>query len=91
MEGAGKDAMKRLIVQAVDALSVIGVLVLLVGGLVGGYQAGGGPGAIGGLLAAFVASIVIFGALFIFLEMNQALRDIRRLLESGAGARGSGP
>ena len=73
--------MKRLIVGSIEILSLVLIAIFLLMGLVGGYQAGGVLGALIGIIVSFAFSVVIFGALFILLEMSDALRAIRQLLE----------
>jgi hypothetical protein len=74
--------MKQLIVQSLEKLSTACVVVLLLAGLIIGYQMADATGAIVGLVIAFFISVVTFGMLFIALEANQNLRDIRSLLQS---------
>lgn len=82
--------MKRLIVRAVDTISVLGVVLFLLGGLIGGYQAGEVLGAIVGLIVSFIFAASIFGALFVLLEMNENLRSARELLERQINTQGAG-
>jgi chromate transport protein ChrA len=73
--------MKRLIAQSLDMLSTVLVVVILVRGLIGGYQMGGAVGALIGLVAAFLMSVLVFGALFTLLDMAESLRTMRGLIE----------
>ena len=73
--------MKRLIVGSIEILSLVLIAIFLLIGLIGGYQAGDVLGALIGVIVSFAFSVVIFGALFTLLEMSDALRAIRQLLE----------
>ena len=75
--------MKRLIVRTLEMFSVVAIILILVIGLGVGYARGNTEGAIVGLIIAFLLSVMTFGALFILLEMNQSLREIRDLLQKG--------
>lgn len=76
--------MKRLIVRTLEVLSSVIIVIMWVSGAVGGYgaapAAGVDPwlGALGGLLGAFVFSSLLFGFLFVLLEMNENMRAIRQ-------------
>ena len=79
--------MKRLIVRLLEGLSIIIAGILLLVGFLVGREMGqnvGAPieGAIVGLIVALVVDVLIFGALFIFLEMNESLREIVKILKS---------
>jgi hypothetical protein len=81
--------MKRLIVGSIEALSTIVILLMLLGGLIGGMEQGHYAGnallgAVVGLAMAFAAAVLVFGVLFILLEMNENLRAIRAALERQA-------
>ena len=78
--------MKRLVVGSLELFCTIFAIGLLVVGTVYGYdigintKIGGIGGALIGLLMAFGVSVLTFGAIFTLLEINESLRDIRRLL-----------
>lgn len=84
--------MKRLIVSSIEPLSAVVIVLMLMVGLIGGagvgYHLGGAAlavvGAILGVIAYFALAVLIFGALFILLEMDESLRAIRALLERQA-------
>jgi hypothetical protein len=81
-DNEGGATVKRLIVGSIEMLSVILSVLSLLIGLFSGWAAAGLWGALGGLIVAFVGTIVIFGALFILLEMNESLRAIRQQLDA---------
>ena len=80
--------MKRLIVGWLETLSLglFGLLILVCA--IVGYTVGDGGGLIGGLVVGVTLGVVVFGGLFILLEMNQHLRQIRLTL-SGNGSNNS--
>lgn len=73
--------MKRLIVGSIEILSMILIAIFLLMGLIMGYAGGEILGSLVGVVVSFAFSVVVFGALFILLEMSEALRAIRQLLE----------
>ncbi|MFI5022662.1 MAG: hypothetical protein ACHQRJ_13545 [Alphaproteobacteria bacterium] len=86
--------MKRLIVGSIQALSTIIIVLLLISGLIigaaAGYQHGAAAAVIGallGLIASYVSACLIFGALFILLDIDDSLRAIRGLLERQGAAK----
>jgi heme/copper-type cytochrome/quinol oxidase subunit 3 len=72
---------KRLVVGTIEALASISTTALVLAGLVVGHVAGGMVGALLGGAAAFLAVVIVFGALFILLEMNERPDAIRVALE----------
>ena len=78
--------MKRLVVATLEALSILlmGVWILASGGAA--YVAAGKSVAagIGGLVGGFLVSVVVFGVLFIILEMNENLRRLVKLSEDNS-------
>ena len=77
--------MNRLIVGSIEILSFVLIVIFILVGLISGFQGGGAVGAVAGFVVSFAAAVVVFGALFILLEMNESLRAIRRLLEAQGG------
>lgn len=72
--------MKHFMVQTLEKLSILIVCLVLIAGLVGGYNSNGGLGAVLGLIGSLLFSVFFFGILFILLEMNESLRAIRQQL-----------
>lgn len=66
--------MKTIVVKSFDIFCQFGVIVLLLIGIVGGYSASGIGGAIAGLLFSAIASILIFGVLFLVMEIRDNTR-----------------
>jgi hypothetical protein len=72
----------NFVVSSLEAIAVIGFLLFPVGGLLGGLGSGGPVGGIVGLFVATVVGVVVFGALFLFIQNNQTLKEIRDLLKA---------
>ncbi len=73
--------MKDLIINSLEVLCKIGVLLLLIAGAGLGGSTGNPYMAIAGLVLAFIASIIIFGLLFLLIDINDNIREIKYLLE----------
>ncbi len=80
--------MKRLIVKCVEIVSYIGFFAFIIGGASGGYQrvadlGGIKPvwGALLGAILGFIAAIIVFGVLFLLLDIADNTRRTRELLE----------
>lgn len=76
---------KRLIIGALDVLSsLLAVLMLLAGTVIGGragaVEGAAIVGAVAGFLISFVVVMIMFGTLFLLLEINGNLRAIRTAL-----------
>lgn len=74
--------MKRLIIGTLEVFSHGLIILFLLAGLVLGYEAGDLIGAVVGVVAAFLLSVMIFGLLFIALDISESLREIRELLQN---------
>jgi hypothetical protein len=80
--------MKRFIVRCVEVLSYVGFFAFIVAGASGGYQrvadlGGVKPvwGAVLGAVLGFIAAIVVFGMLFLLLDIADNTRRTRELME----------
>ncbi|MGB9152069.1 MAG: hypothetical protein WCD70_03170 [Alphaproteobacteria bacterium] len=74
--------MKDLIINSLELLCKIGVVLLVLFGAGFGWLLTGNPFiAIAGLVGAFIASVIIFGLLFLLIDINDNIRAIRYLLE----------
>ncbi|MDZ7645558.1 MAG: hypothetical protein U5K76_15850 [Woeseiaceae bacterium] len=73
--------MRRLFSKSLDIISQIAIVLILISGLIGGWQAGGILGGVGGLIGGFIISTVIFGALFIFMDISDYTRRTAEALE----------
>ncbi len=74
--------MKRLIIGTLEVFSHGLIILFLLAGLVLGYEAGDLIGAVVGLVTAFLLSVMIFGFLFIALDMSETLHEILKLLQN---------
>ena len=73
--------MRQLITKSLEIICQIAIVVMLLGGLVSGWQYGGFFGAIGGLIFSFIFAVVFFGALFILLDIADYTRRTAEALE----------
>jgi uncharacterized membrane protein len=73
--------MRNFITKSLEIICQIAIVVMLLAGLIGGWQAGGFMTAIGGLLGAFLFSVVFFGALFVLLDIAEFTRRTAEALE----------
>ncbi|MGD2062491.1 MAG: hypothetical protein PVF51_02785 [Nitrospirota bacterium] len=72
--------MRKLITKAFDIFCQVGVVLLLLGGLIGGYSANGIGGAISGLIGAALLSVILFGVLFVLMEIRDNTARSAQLL-----------
>lgn len=73
-----------LVVSSLELFSVIGFFLFLLGGFVTGWSSNGFFGAIAGLIVAFVINVIVFGVLFLVIQNNKILKEIRDTLKSKA-------
>jgi uncharacterized membrane protein len=73
--------MRSFISKSLEVICQLAIVILLLSGFFGGWQSGGFIGAIGGLIVAFVVSVVFFGALFILLDIAENTRRTAEALE----------
>jgi len=76
--------MKDLIINSLELLCKIGVVLLLVSGLGAGLLTGNPFVAIAGLVLAFIVSTVIFGLLFLLIDINDNIRKLRYVVEKNS-------
>ena len=76
--------MKDLIINSLELLCTIGVVLLLLAGVIGGALTGNPFVAIAGLLIAFILSTIIFGILFLLIDINDNLRALRYAVEKNS-------
>jgi len=74
--------MRSFVTRSLEVICQIAIVLLLISGFIGGWQSGGFFGAIGGLIGAFLLSVVFFGALFILLDIADNTRRTAEALES---------
>jgi uncharacterized membrane protein len=73
--------MRRFFSKSLEIICQIAIVVMLIAGLIGGWQAGGFFAGIGGLIGAFLFSVVFFGALFVLLDIAEYTRRTAEALE----------
>ncbi len=73
--------MRDLIVNSLELLCKIGVVLLVVAGTGFGLMTGNPYVAILGLVVSFIVSTVIFGLLFLLIDINDNIRAVRYALE----------
>ncbi len=72
----------NFVVSSLELFSVIGFFLVLLLGLIAGAQGGGFIGAIGGLVGAFIFNVMFFGILFLVMQNNKVLKEIRDTLKA---------
>jgi hypothetical protein len=80
--------MKRFIVRCVEIFSYLGFFAFIIAGASGGYRrvadlSGMQPfwGAVLGAILGFVVAVIVFGGLFLLLDIADNTRRTRELLE----------
>lgn len=73
--------MRKFITTSLEVICQIAIVVFLLAGFIGGWQAGGFFAALGGLIGAFLFSVVFFGALFVLLDIAEFTRRTAEALE----------
>lgn len=74
----------NFVVSSLELFSVIGFFLFLLMGFFGGWGSNGFLGAIGGLIVAFIFNVIFFGVLFLVIQNNKILKEIRDTLQSKA-------
>jgi high-affinity Fe2+/Pb2+ permease len=77
--------MQKMIVQWLEIIALIGFGLFVLGSAISGAQVNGGLGFLLGAVAGFFFGVVIFGALFVLLEINKNIRAMRAQMEQNAG------
>ena len=73
--------MKDLIVNSLEVLCKIGVILLILAGTGFGLATGNPYVVIAGLVGSFIVSTVVFGLLFLLIDINDNIRAVRYSLE----------
>jgi hypothetical protein len=76
--------MKDLIINSLELLCKIGVVLMCVCGFGFGVATGNPFVALAGLVISFVASTVIFGLLFLLIDINDNIRKLRYVVEKNS-------
>ena len=78
--------MRRFITKSLEVLSFVVMALIVLGAAAGGANAGGFLGLVGGLVAGAIMSIVIFGALFVLMDIADNTRRMVELMEQQKSA-----
>ena len=73
----------NFVVSSLEIIAVIGFVVAILAGIVMGAQSGGFIGAVVGLLLGTLWSVLVFGLLFLMIQNNKILKEIRDSLRAG--------
>ncbi len=73
--------MRRFITKSLEVLSFVVIGLIVLGAAIGGANTGGFFGFVGGLIGGTIMSIVIFGALFVLMDISDNTRRMAELLE----------
>jgi len=73
--------MRRFITKSLEVLSFVVMAFIVLGAAVSGANAGGFLGLLGGLVGGGVASVVIFGALFVLMDIADNTRRMAEHME----------
>ena len=73
--------MRDLIVNSLELLCKIGVFLFIIAGTGAGILTGNPYAVICGLVASFIISTIVFGLLFLLIDINDNIRAVRYLLE----------
>ncbi|MFZ4540950.1 MAG: hypothetical protein ACOYNL_03945 [Rickettsiales bacterium] len=68
-----------------ETISVVGFLMLPGLAFIAGCMSGGFLSGLLGMLIATIVSVVIFGGVFLLIQNNQTLKDIRSLMQAKSG------
>lgn len=77
--------LSKIIVGAWSILIEISLWLILLIGLIGGWQGGGFLGAIAGLVIAFVFGSMFLGAFLVLDDIRKTLKEIEKKKDSPAG------
>ncbi len=69
--------LSKVVVKLYAVLLEIGLWFMLVGGFIGGWQASGFLGAIGGLIGAAIFGAVVFGAFLVLNDIRASVKAIQ--------------
>jgi ABC-type multidrug transport system permease subunit len=68
--------LSKIVVNLYTVLLEIGLWLILIAGLIGGWQAGGFLGAIGGLISSAIFGAVFFGAFLVLNDIRARVKVI---------------
>lgn len=68
--------LSKIIVSSYPMFLEIAIWLTLICGLIGGWIAGGFFAGIGGLIAAFIFSVVVYGGFLVIVDIQKSVRSI---------------
>lgn len=74
--------MRHLIVKSLETLAYVGIALVVLAWAIAGANAFGFLGFIGGVIAGAIISIIIFGALFLLIDIADNTRRMAEHLEN---------
>ena len=76
--------MRDLIINSLEVLCKIGVFIMIVAGTLAGLWTGNPFVAIAGFVLSFLLSVIIFGIIFLLIDINHNLRELRYQVEKNS-------
>ncbi len=76
--------LSKLVIRLYSALLEIGLWMFLLFGLIGGWNAGGFLGAIGGVIVSAITGAIIFGAFLVIDDIRKKVNAIEQKNQSDA-------
>jgi uncharacterized membrane protein len=76
--------MKDLIINSLEVLCKFGVVLVTGAGLGIGVMTGNPFVAIAGMVLAFIASVIVFGIVFLLIDINDNMRQLRYQVEKNS-------
>jgi hypothetical protein len=75
--------LSKIIVSSYSVFLEIAIWVTLLLGLIGGWVTGGFLAGIGGLIAAFIFSVVVYGGFLVIVDIQKTVRSIEAKKSGG--------
>lgn len=74
------EALRKFVFGALESLAGLGFILVIVFGAISGAMSAGFFGFIFGTLFGFIAAVIMFGVIFLLIDMNE---NLRRIAERG--------
>jgi hypothetical protein len=68
------DGLKKFVLNAVESLSGVGFVIVILYSAISGASSGGFFGFLGGIIIGFIAAIIIFGIIFLLMDINENIK-----------------
>jgi hypothetical protein len=72
------DGIKKFVLNAVESLSGVGFMIIILYSAISGAVSGGFWGFLGGIIIGFISAIIIFGIIFLLIEINENLKKLNK-------------